>query len=90
MYCIGMWPYRGIGSIIVKLRETSTDKKTSVNMGFTMLPSWKLFPLSKLHEIEPLKSYMEATTTRRVDQLWTKEDCSSHSQHILGEMKTAC
>ena len=56
----------------------------------TMLPSWKLFPLSKLHDIELLKSYMEATTTRRVDQLWTKEDCSSHSQNILGKVKTAC
>ena len=32
-----------------------------------MPPNWNLLPLSKLHEIEPLKSYMEATTNRRVD-----------------------
>ena len=30
----------------------------------TMPPNWKLFPSSKLHEIEPLKGYMVATTTR--------------------------
>ena len=45
--------------------------------------------MSKLHKIGPLKSYMEATTTGRVDQLWTKEKCSCHSQHMLGKVKTA-
>ena len=52
-----------------------------------MPPNWKLFPLSKLHEIEPLKGYMEATTTGRVDQLLTKEVCSSHSQPILEKVR---
>ena len=47
---------------------------------YAMVPSWKSFPSSKLHEIEQFKSYMEATTTKRVDQLWTKEDCSTQSQ----------
>ena len=54
-----------------------------------MPPSWKLFPLSRLHEIEPLKSYMEATTTGRIDQLWTNKECSSNSQHRVGKVKTA-
>ena len=35
-----------------------------------MPPNLKLFPLSKFHEIEPLKINMEATTTGRDDQLW--------------------
>ena len=46
--------------------------------------NWKLFPLSKLHKIEPCTSYMEATTAGWVDQLWTKEICSSHPQPLLG------
>ena len=54
-----------------------------------MPPNWKLFPLQKLHEIEPLKGYMEATTSGQVDQLRTKEECSNYSQHILGKVKTA-
>ena len=33
--------------------------------------------LSKLHAIEPFKSYMEATSAGWVDQLWTKRICSS-------------
>ena len=52
-----------------------------------MPPNWKLFSLDKLHEIEPLKIHMEATTIGGVDQLWTKEECYSHSQHILGKVK---
>ena len=32
---------------------------------------------------------MEATTTGRVDQLWTKEKCSSHPQHLLGKEKNS-
>ena len=52
-----------------------------------MPPNWKLVSSIKLHETEPLKSYMEATTTGQVDQLWTREDCSRHSQHILGKVK---
>ena len=54
-----------------------------------MLPNWKIFPFSKLHEVEPFKSYMEATTAGRDDQLWTKRDCSSHPQPLLGKVKTA-
>ena len=54
-----------------------------------MPPNWKLFLSRKLHEIEPLQSYMEATTTGGVDHLWTKEECSSHGQYILGKVKTS-
>ena len=42
---------------------------------------WKLFSLSKLHEIEPSTSSIEATTDGRVDLLFTKALCSSHPQH---------
>ena len=30
--------------------------------------------------IEPFKSYMEATTSGQVDQLWTKVECCSHAR----------
>ena len=40
----------------------------------------KLFSLSKLHVIEPFKSYMEATPSVQVDQLWTKVECYSHTR----------
>ena len=33
------------------------------------------FSLSKLHVIEQLKSYIEATPSRQVDQLWPNEEC---------------
>ena len=55
----------------------------------TMYPNLKLFPSEQLYKIESLKSYMEATTTGRVDQLWTKEKCSSHPQHLLGKVKNS-
>ena len=54
----------------------------------TMRLNWKIFSLSKLLEIEPFKSYMEATTAGRVDQLWTKGDYSSHPQHLLRKVKS--
>ena len=54
----------------------------------TMDPNWKSFPLRKLHKIERLKIHMDSTTTGRVDQLWKKEECSSHPKHILGKVKT--
>ena len=44
--------------------------KQNQNSWGTMLPNWKLFPLGKLHEVEPFKSYMQATTTGR--QIWIK------------------
>ena len=40
-------------------------------------------------EIEPFKSYTKATTAGRVDQLWTKRNCSSHPLPLLGKVKTA-
>ena len=55
----------------------------------TMYPNLKLFPSEQLYKIESLKSFMEATTTGQVDQLWTKEKCSSHPQPLLGKVKTA-
>ena len=55
----------------------------------TMQLNWKLFPMSKLYQIEPFKSYMEATTAGWVDQLWIKGDCSSHSQPLIGKVETA-
>ena len=55
-----------------------------------MPPNWKLLPLSKLHDIESLKRYLEGTTTGRVDQLWTKKECSSHTEFLLGKVQTAC
>ena len=63
--------------------------KTSHSIMPTMDPNLKLFPLSNLHKIEPLKRVMEATTSGRVDQLWTKEKCPSHPWHLLGKLKTA-
>ena len=49
----------------------------------------KLFPLGKLHEIEPFQSYMEATTDGRHNQLWSKGKCWSHPHPLLGKLKTA-
>ena len=53
-----------------------------------MLPNWKLFPLSKVHEVEPFKRYIEATTAGQ-DQVWTKGNCSSPPEPLLGKVKTA-
>ena len=50
---------------------------------------WKLFQLSKLHEIVPSKSCMETTTAGWVDHLWTKRIFSSHPLPLLGKVKTA-
>ena len=58
--------------------------------------SWKVFSMSKLHEIEPFKIYMDATTSLRVwytsgqvNHLLTKGESWSYPQHILGKVKTA-
>ena len=61
-----------------------------------MPPNLKLLSSRNLHEIEPFKRYMKATTGYRfrdtagqVDQLWTEGECCSHPQHILGKVKTS-
>ena len=36
--------------------------------------------MSKLHVIEPFKSYTEETLSRQVDHIWTKGECCSHTK----------
>ena len=57
----------------------------------------KFFSLSKLNVILPFKSYMEATTSGKVDQLWTKVECCSHTREreisqpeVLAELWLPC
>ena len=55
----------------------------------TMPLKWKLFLLSNTQEIELLTNYMQANTAERVDQLWTKGECSFYPQSLLGKAKSA-
>ena len=58
--CLRMKEY--FSDLILTIAGMDNMKETPL----TMPPNWKVFPLSKLHEIEPLKSYMEAGTTGQV------------------------
>ena len=77
---LGFLPWNSLGTIFTSIPP---------RLFHILYQNWKLFPLSKLHEIEPLKSYMKTTTAGRVDQLWTKGECSIYPQPLLGKVKSA-
>ena len=49
-------------------------------LGIFSKPVSKLSSLSKLHVIEPFKSYLDGTISGQVDQLLTKVECCSHTK----------